>query len=268
MNRVEFDPGDLTDAQARWWERWTGRAQRALDKLKAQHAAGEEVEFNSQIWGDLKEWLSENFFGERCAYCEGKAPGQAAARGEHWRPKGAVTERRDDRIARAQQDGNDHPGYWWLAYEWTNLLPSCETCNAVKSSEFPVLAERVFAPEEGETVEMLDGREQPLLLHPMRGEDPAEHLGFDEFGGIYPIEESELGKETIRVFGLDRSKLEEERFAALQSAIDIVDKYASKAMAVERPFEEVLGDRLEGAPFLSLVRAAVRRRREELQSFI
>jgi hypothetical protein len=26
----------------------------------------------------------------------------------------------------------EHPGYYWLAYEWTNLLPSCYDCNSFR----------------------------------------------------------------------------------------------------------------------------------------
>lgn len=54
-------------------------------------------------------------FKNKCAYCEGELLGDVDV--EHFRPKGAVTE-----------DPN-HPGYWWLAHSWNNLLASCEHCN-------------------------------------------------------------------------------------------------------------------------------------------
>jgi hypothetical protein len=59
----------------------------------------------------------DKLFKRKCAYCETKYEATAARDVEHFRPKGAV--------AKAPQ----HPGYWWLAAEWTNLLPSCPACN-------------------------------------------------------------------------------------------------------------------------------------------
>ena len=37
---------------------------------------------------------------------------------EHFRPKAEVKEA-----------GENHQGYWWLAYSWENLLIACKTCN-------------------------------------------------------------------------------------------------------------------------------------------
>jgi hypothetical protein len=59
----------------------------------------------------------DKLFKRKCAYCETKYEAAAARDVEHFRPKGSV--------AKAPR----HPGYWWLAAEWTNLLPSCPACN-------------------------------------------------------------------------------------------------------------------------------------------
>src|SRR5690349_1720738 len=63
--------------------------------------------------------LDELFHG-KCAYCESVYRAVDALDIEHYRPKGGVTE--DD----------DHPGYWWLAGVWSNLLPSCPPCNQLR----------------------------------------------------------------------------------------------------------------------------------------
>lgn len=254
MRRLRFDPAALRGEEAAWWEAWEERAGDALEELKRRRVAGEPVDFDEQIWKDLKEWLYVEVFGRRCAYCEGRFRGQSFVRGEHWRPKGGLKE---------ATDGVAHPGYWWLAYEWSNLLPSCERCNQVKATQFPIAAERVFEPREDETVSVLDQREQPLLLHPLRGEDPAEHLGFDEFGGIYGVDESRLGAETIRVLGLDREDLDDERRLAQDLALAAVDKAAAEAVLNGKTFEEAIGDQLESTPFAAAVGAMVQRRRAE-----
>jgi len=253
MRRVRFDPSELAGEDAAWWESWERRASNGLTELKRQRAAGEEVKFNGGIWKQLKEWLFEHVFEKRCAYCDGKSAGQSFPRGEHWRPKGGV----------ADEDGGAHPGYWWLAYEWTNLLPSCERCNSKKSTQFPIAATRTFEPEEDETLEALDQREQPLLLHPLRGSDPGEHLTFDEFGGIFERDESRRGAETIRVLGLDRDDLEDERREAQKAAVALVDKVAAEACLGNKTFAEAAGDQLEGTPFVDAIKVAVARRLDE-----
>ena len=59
----------------------------------------------------------ERLFHDKCAYCEWQLTGGADWDIEHFRPKGRVAER------------EDHPGYYWLAYTWWNLYPSCAHCN-------------------------------------------------------------------------------------------------------------------------------------------
>ncbi|MCY1744551.1 hypothetical protein [Ensifer sp. SL37] len=54
-------------------------------------------------------------FWNKCAYCESDLVDSLDV--EHFRPKGEVT------------DDPDHPGYWWLALKWENLLPACVGCN-------------------------------------------------------------------------------------------------------------------------------------------
>ncbi|WP_314961798.1 hypothetical protein [Bradyrhizobium cosmicum] len=63
----------------------------------------------------VKKRLEELFHG-KCAYCESLYASQAPVDVEHYRPKGRV------------KDEHAHPGYWWLASEWTNLLPASITC--------------------------------------------------------------------------------------------------------------------------------------------
>jgi len=73
-------------------------------------------EYSAYKKGEVKRALATLFHG-KCAYCETFYSASSPVDVEHYRPKGSV-------------DGvKDHPGYWWLAMRWENLLPSCIDCN-------------------------------------------------------------------------------------------------------------------------------------------
>eukprot|EP01034_Spumella_vulgaris_P009128 gene9128-11597_t len=73
-------------------------------------------EFAAYKHEEVKRRLDALFHG-KCAYCETFYSASAPVDVEHYRPKGAVSE------------NPNHPGYWWLAMSWDNLLPSCIDCN-------------------------------------------------------------------------------------------------------------------------------------------
>jgi hypothetical protein len=154
----------------------------------------------------------------KCAYCEIRlAPGQRKGDVEHYRPKGRARGI-DGKVVKIRRNGAlvSHPGYYWLAYDYMNLLPACSACNrraidasssmlTGKSDIFPTLDGRwASRPEEITS-------EQPALLNPwMAADDPAEHLLFDPKTGLV-IGLTERGKITIDVLGLNRDGLPEQR---------------------------------------------------------
>lgn len=89
------------------------------DAARAYYASWEPgrpaFDFKRYALDDVKEAL-KRIFHQKCAYCEGTTE-KGAFNVEHYRPKGAI------------EGCPDHPGYWWLAHSWTNLLPSCPACN-------------------------------------------------------------------------------------------------------------------------------------------
>lgn len=142
----------------------------------------------------VKKRLEELFHG-KCAYCESLYASQAPVDVEHYRPKGRI------------EGAADHPGYWWLAAEWTNLLPSCLDCNrrrkqlaptistklevlyqtmqTGKQDSFPLIGVRATQEPDDLTAE------RPLLLDPTR-DNPDDHLAFwlndDRAAGlVYPV---------------------------------------------------------------------------------
>lgn len=188
-----------------------------------------------QIWGRYKAAFAEAQH-EKCGYCEVRVIAGFNGDVEHFRPKGEVWSLSDNpadwgeqRPHSASVTGRKHEiisdtGYWWMAYDWGNWLLSCSACNSGwKGSFFPVAeANRVLPPAENE-------QEQPLLLNPFDGPDPIEHLYFGDLGEVQPENESRLGRETIKVCGLDRASLRLARLEKAQRANQLVHEIRTAA---------------------------------------
>jgi hypothetical protein len=149
--------------------------------------------FRAYKGDDVRHALEALFHG-KCAYCESRYEVSGPVDIEHFRPKGGV-------------EGAEHPGYWWLAAEWTNLLPSCLDCNrrryqptpiafaslvggldqarkngfaniqTGKETAFPIAAAgtRIGVEPAPDAADAAIVAEQALLLDPCR-DDPATHL--------------------------------------------------------------------------------------------
>ena len=131
----------------------------------------------------------------KCCYCESKFRATYPGAVEHFRPKGAVQQERNQ--------GREYPGYYWLAYSWENLLVSCHSCNSKKGTLFPLSDPGARARSHRDDM----GAECPLLVDPA-SEEPRQHI---RFRGPASEPLTERGQETIRVLDLNRSDLEEER---------------------------------------------------------
>lgn len=161
-------------------------------------------------------------FRFKCAYCEHHyGAGQPVAI-EHFRPKGPVIE----------NGRSIPPGYYWLAAEWLNLLPSCTDCNSQRYHDYgpggtagsaakPQLEKRgkgqlfpLVDPTKRARTPGAERHEKPLLLDPTL-DDPGDHLEFpigtQKLGCVQPRShrgaDSERGIASISVFGLDRPQL-------------------------------------------------------------
>ncbi len=99
-----------------------------LLKIKDYEKPGNEIK-NRYKHKEVKTALCK-LYHNKCAYCEGKIPEGFSERIDHFRPKNGIG-KGEDKI-------KNHKGYYWLAYEWTNLLPTCEKCNGIKSNKFPL----------------------------------------------------------------------------------------------------------------------------------
>ena len=134
----------------------------------------------------------------KCAFCECKVTHQQYGDVEHFRPKKGYKQKDGDPLER--------PGYYWLAYEWTNLLISCQICNQkFKKNLFPLRRPSRRAKCHKDDV----SGEEPLLIDPS-ADDPAGHLTFHrEF--YRPKPSSRWGKITLDAFGLNEVARAEHR---------------------------------------------------------
>jgi uncharacterized protein (TIGR02646 family) len=138
----------------------------------------------------------------KCCYCEQVfgAPRDLAV--EHFRPKSG---------ARQARRGKEtyHPGYYWLAYDWDNLLLSCHECNSTyKQILFPLVNPKRRARSHHKNIAL----ERPLFVHPAL-QDPRDHIRFHEDS---PKHLTEIGRVTIEEIGLDRPLLREARLKELK----------------------------------------------------
>ena len=206
MIRIRFDPTQLTGADRDWWDAWSKRAAAATQALRSDLKAGRPHKFRQAIWKDLKDWLLQRVFSGKCAYCETLVSPGFYGDAEHYRPKGRVT--LQGRVIFI--NGPAHPGYYWLAYHWKNLIPSCERCNSeAKSTEFEVGNQ--YQVRDDLDPDQLDAIEDPLLLHPYGPHDPAQCLAFGDLGQVAAVNGDRRGQATIRICKLDREALNDAR---------------------------------------------------------
>ncbi|MDW9593547.1 hypothetical protein GOA63_15165 [Sinorhizobium meliloti] len=239
--------------------------------LSAMHLrsfdAEEKVEINEDLYKKFMRYLMD-LFGGKCAYCETRISSNQPGDVEHFRPKGRVVG--DDFkpvLASHPQRGKiNHPGYFWLAYAWSNLLPSCIDCNryrkhgleqpqgAGKADRFPVEGQHACVPAQ------LD-QEVPLLIDPSKV-NPALHIEFHADGTVSG--KTEQGRRTIDLFGLNlREGLKEARREAYADAETftvahwnhVVTLHASKLAQDASRLQQIKSGR---RPYAAMERMALR----------
>ena len=184
--------------------------------------------FNSEVDGQLKPIL-HNIFHGKCGYCEIKIESSQDGVIDRFRPHDGVRDKTDY-----------FPDlYWWLVYEWENLIYSCKECNQYKANYFPIKGKR--AKSKSDDIE----KEGKLLLNPCIDE-PRNHLIFDK-GEI--ISESDEGFQTIELLNLNRTSLVSKRNKAISEIRVIIDR-ASNNSSEEYDYINQIFDREPHIEFL------------------
>lgn len=177
-------------------ERVTGE----LDRLERTVVGGGDItyrDFKSELYGaeDVRTTLKTDQHG-KCAYCESRLDVSSPTHVEHFRPK-TYSQQGKERIIH-------RPGYYWLAYDWNNLLAACTVCNQqYKKNYFPLTDDLQRADWHRKDL----SSENPLLINPYT-EDPDTHLIFrrEIAVGLTP-----KGRTSVEYYGLNRKALLKER---------------------------------------------------------
>lgn len=159
----------------------------------------------------------------KCCYCESKYTEGAV---EHFRPKGQSIQGKGQEI--------NYPGYYWLAYDWSNLLFICGDCNTNKGTYFPLKNPLQRAKNHFEPI----SAEIPLLIHPAL-DDPSKHITFHQEAVVGLTEE---GETTIIFMDLKREDLLDNRikiYTFLQTFIYCAKELHNQENKVE-VYNEVL----------------------------
>jgi hypothetical protein len=164
----------------------------------------------------------------KCAYCEEE---RRKLDVEHYRPKNRVTE----------EDG--HNGYYWLCYEWTNLILACKDCNRDwKKEHFPIKKDRIFGKDlkwpiketKWKNLDELNKSEIPVLLNPEEDSfEPYLFLAFNKLGRIKGVDDPGRGLDTIKICNLNRSDLRKRRKKIIDQVVKQI-KIALSALNADK----------------------------------
>jgi uncharacterized protein (TIGR02646 family) len=207
------------------WLKKSEESSAAVMALPADRRAA-AINQRRKVWKELKDVL-KSLSNNKCWYCE-TIEHRSDTAVDHYRPKNRVLE------------CPSHPGYWWLAFDWSNFRFSCQYCNEFrtdtstgtrrgKGTTFPLLDEtkRVFSPGDLSS-------EEPVLLDPTNLSD-VSLLSFDLDGTAMPTyrEESfpilfKRADVSIRTYNLNHTDTKERRQVQVCNKIKLMVKRGDK----------------------------------------
>ena len=207
--------------------------------------------FNEKLYGDrtVKEALVAAQHG-KCCFCEQRVRMEGDV--EHYRPKGGFRQ-----AVGASLEG---PGYYWLAYEWTNLLLACTICNQrFKRNLFPLTDPACRSRSHHDGV----GGEDPLFINPTE-RDPEQYISFRR-EIPYAIDGNPYGTATIEALGLAREVINERRrdrlneLQLLHELVSMEETAGPELLPLIEKAKDVLARAVEdAAEFAAMARAAAR----------
>lgn len=190
----------------------------------------------------------------KCGYCEARSSPLDV---EHYRPKGSVRQ--------ARGEAEQRPGYYWLAYEWSNLLLACVLCNQVrqdstgmptgKGSLFPLAKPSQRARSHHDSL----AQEAPQLLLAYE-DDFDEHIDYRQH---MPLAKTERGRVTIdvlRLQGKDHLTLRKDRWDTIERYLRCVAEGVLPPEQRREMIEVLWGYAEATQPYSAMVRAALRER--------
>jgi hypothetical protein len=170
--------------------RWTSVAERCKQELAACKTKKERIAYikaHSHVWRALKKELVKQY-GSRCWFTDAEET-VAQLDVEHFRPKAKALD----------EDETEHEGYWWLAFDLSNLRLAGQIPNRE--------GKRCFFPLAGAFRASAANRhwqqENPIFLDPIKGADVAL-VAYDNNGAMRASTEAETPEQKRRVEITDR----------------------------------------------------------------
>lgn len=147
-----------------------------------------------------------SIYNNKCCFCESDASPSAFWQVEHFRPKNKSPKKSPHGI---------HNGYYWLGYEWSNLLLICPKCNNKKSSHFPLFnnTSRIINHPVDQNQNLITlisdalyQNEGNFLLNP-EVDQVEDFFIFKPNGDIIGIDQQGRGETSINLYNLRRDHL-------------------------------------------------------------
>jgi len=180
--------------------------------------------FNKEIDNELKKFLHVAFHG-KCGYCEIKIESQELGTVDRYRPNNGVRDNKE-----FYQDL-----YWWLTFEWDNLIYACKECNQYKGNYFPVRGVR--ASNEKDDYK----NEHRMLLNPYLDETD-KHFNYLHSNDGYIDALTDEGLQTIELLRLNRTNLLEGRRNARKEIIEAVESLINGTQIDNRSLKKYLAN--------------------------
>lgn len=168
-------------------------------------------------------------YHNKCAYCEQKIEHNKSII-ERYRPRSL---------------------YYWLTFEWSNLLPTCFSCDQAKATHFGLQDEslRIRQPQLDRKEWLANSNsflaEKPILLNP-EIDEPSEHLEFLPDGRVIGI--TERGKYTIEILQLNREQLLNDRSKVISEYEEELNVQLHRVMSLfdEGAYRQLKGKGIDG----------------------
>lgn len=182
-------------------------------------------DFDSNIYGhdSVKDALVM-LQNKKCCFCESRIAHISYGDVEHFRPKAGFSQDEADQFHK--------PGYFWLAYDWSNLFLSCQLCNQRYKRSFFPLKDTTKRCKINRNYSI--AQEEPLFINPSVI-NPTDHITFHR---EVPQGKTLEGQTTITFLKLDREELNEMRRDTLNSLISAKNNYELvKGSSFEAPIK-------------------------------
>jgi len=215
--------------------------------IKSYNTGKKKFDFDSSIYGHktVKAALRKAQY-DKCCFCESKITHISYGDVEHFRPKAGVKQRLGAPL--------EKPGYYWLAYEWSNLFFSCQICNQrYKENLFPLKKPSNRVKSHNGNIDI----ENPIFINPT--EDVEKYMSFrDEV--IFAINDNQRGKATIKALGLDRDELNDIRKDYFDK-LELIYKLANLKPPIpesEKAKKHITKSINDSGQYASMIRCAVK----------